>query len=56
MVDVIGRVWTPRVQREAALDEFERSGMAGTKFAKRIGHVEDEISGVSKMQLTIIVW
>lgn len=36
-VDVIGRVWTPRGQREAVLDEFERSGMAGTKFAEHIG-------------------
>ena len=36
-VDVTGRVWTPRVQREAVLDEFERSGMAGTKFAEHIG-------------------
>ena len=36
-VDVAGRVWTPREQREAVPDEFERSGMPGTKFAERIG-------------------
>ncbi|MEQ1851399.1 MAG: hypothetical protein ABMA01_07380 [Chthoniobacteraceae bacterium] len=36
-VDVTGRVWTPRELREAALDEFERCGMPGTKFAERIG-------------------
>ena len=36
-VDTAGRVWTPREQREAALDEFERSGMPASKFAERIG-------------------
>jgi hypothetical protein len=36
-VDRAGRVWTPREQREAALDEFERSGMPASKFAERIG-------------------
>ena len=36
-VDKAGRVWTPREQREAALDEFERSGMPSSKFAERIG-------------------
>jgi hypothetical protein len=36
-VDKAGRVWTPREQREAALDEFERSGMPESKFAERIG-------------------
>jgi hypothetical protein len=36
-VDTVGRVWTPREQREAALDEFERSGMPASKFAERIG-------------------
>ncbi len=35
--DVAGRVWTPRAQREAALDEFERSGLPATKFAAQIG-------------------
>ena len=35
-VDVIGRVWTPRGQQEAVLDELERSGMDGTKFADHI--------------------
>ena len=36
-VDVSGRVWTPREQREAALDEFERSGLPASKFAAHIG-------------------
>jgi hypothetical protein len=36
-VDATGRVWTPREQREAALDEFERSGLPATEFAARIG-------------------
>jgi transposase-like protein len=36
-VDTAGRVWTPRAQREAVLDEFERSGMPATKFAEHIG-------------------
>ena len=35
--DGAGRVWTPREQREAALDEFERSGMPATQFAAQIG-------------------
>ena len=33
-VDTAGRVWTPREQREAVLDEFERSGMPASKFAE----------------------
>jgi hypothetical protein len=36
-VDARGRVWTPRAQREAALDAFERSGLPATKFAEHIG-------------------
>lgn len=36
-VDATGRVWTPREQRDAVLDEFERSGMPAAKFAQRIG-------------------
>jgi len=36
-VDKAGRVWTPLEQREAALDEFERSGVPASKFAERIG-------------------
>jgi hypothetical protein len=35
--DVAGRVWTPRAQREAVLDEFERSGLPATQFAARVG-------------------
>jgi hypothetical protein len=36
-IDAAGRVWTPRAQRDAALDEFERSGLSATKFAAHIG-------------------
>jgi hypothetical protein len=36
-VDMAGRVWTPREQRDAVLDEFERSGLPATKFAAHIG-------------------
>jgi hypothetical protein len=35
--DVLGRVKTGAVQREAMLDEFERSGLSGTKFAAVAG-------------------
>jgi len=35
--DAAGRVWTPRAQREAALEEFERGGLPATKFAAHIG-------------------
>ena len=34
--DVLGRVKTGARQREAILDEFERSGLSGTKFAARL--------------------
>lgn len=36
--DVLGRVKTGTQQREAMLDEFERSGLSGTKFAARCIH------------------
>ena len=35
--DVLGRVKTPKVRREQLLDEFERSGLAGLKFAELAG-------------------
>lgn len=35
--DVLGRVKTPRVRQEALLDEFERSGVSGKKFAALVG-------------------
>ncbi len=35
--DVLGRVKTSVRQREAMLDEFERSGLSGTKFAAVVG-------------------
>jgi hypothetical protein len=35
--DVLGRVTTPLAQKEALLDEFERSGMNGVQFAKWCG-------------------
>jgi len=35
--DVRGRVRTPVKRREALLDEFERSGLSGPKFAALVG-------------------
>lgn len=35
--DVRGRVCTPAERREALLDEFERSGLSGPKFAALVG-------------------
>ncbi len=35
--DVLGRVMTPADLRDAILDEFEKSGLSGTKFAKARG-------------------
>lgn len=35
--DMLGRVKTTAVQREAMLDEFARSGLCGTKFAAVAG-------------------
>ena len=35
--DVLGRVKTPRARQEALLDEFERSGVSGLKFAALVG-------------------
>ncbi len=35
--DVSGRVWTPKAQRDAILDELERSGMPALKFAAVVG-------------------
>lgn len=35
--DVLGRVKTDAGQRESILDEFERSGLSGTKFAAVTG-------------------
>lgn len=35
--DVLGRVRTPPERREALLDEFERSGLTGQKFAALVG-------------------
>lgn len=36
-VDVLGRVRTPRDQRERILDAFEQSGIPGTRFAREHG-------------------
>lgn len=33
----LGRVCTPRAQREAMLDEFERSGLSAARFARAAG-------------------
>ena len=35
--DVLGRVKTPAARREQLLDEFEKSGLAGQKFAAVVG-------------------
>jgi hypothetical protein len=35
--DVLGRVKSPRARQEALLDEFERSGVSGKKFAALVG-------------------
>jgi len=35
--DTKGRVRTPEARRESLLDEFERSGLSGTKFAALAG-------------------
>ena len=35
--DVLGRVKTPAARREQLLDEFERSGLNGQKFAELVG-------------------
>jgi len=36
-MDVLGRVKTPAARREQLLDEFERSGLPGLKFAELAG-------------------
>ncbi len=35
--DVLGRVKTAKERREVILDEFERSGLSGSKFATLVG-------------------
>ncbi len=35
--DTLGRIKTPRERRERLLDEFERSGLSGVKFAALVG-------------------
>jgi len=35
--DTLGRVKTPAERREALVEEFEKSGMSGTKFAEYVG-------------------
>lgn len=35
--DVLGRVKTPAARREQLLDEFERGGTSGQKFAELVG-------------------
>jgi len=35
--DARGRVWTPPEQREAVLDEFEKSGLPAVQFATHLG-------------------
>jgi len=38
--DGVGRVRTPVARRESLLDEFERSGLSGPKFATLAGAFE----------------
>lgn len=35
--DTVGRVITPAARRQSLLDEFEKSGLSGTKFAALAG-------------------
>ena len=35
--DALGRVGTPRVRREALVEEFEKSGVSAKKFAALVG-------------------
>jgi hypothetical protein len=35
--DDLGRVRTPQARRESLLDEYERSGLSGAKFAALTG-------------------
>jgi DNA-binding transcriptional regulator YiaG len=35
--DVLGRMKTSAARRESLLDEFERSGLSGAKFAALVG-------------------
>jgi hypothetical protein len=35
--DVLGRIKTPAARREQLIDEFERSGLSGCKFAELAG-------------------
>ena len=35
--DVTGRVWTPKAQRDAILDQFESSGVSAAQFAAMVG-------------------
>lgn len=47
--DVLGRVTLPATQREALLDEFERSGMKGLPFAQLVGiHYQTFASWIQK--------
>ena len=43
--DVRGRVRIPDERREALLDEFERSGLSGVKFAQLAGVKYPTFSG-----------
>ena len=47
-VDEAGRVWTPRGLRDGVLDEFDRSGMPATQFAKRLGGEVSDVCFVGR--------
>lgn len=46
--DQVGRVRTPRARQEELLDEFERSGVSGPKFATLIGVNYQTFAGWAK--------
>jgi hypothetical protein len=46
--DKVGRVRTPRARQEELLDEFERSGVSGPKFAALIGVNYQTFAGWAK--------
>ena len=54
--DALGRIGYARGQREAWLDEFERSGLKGAAFARTVG--EGNIAGIlmAGVLMKILAW
>ena len=51
--DTRGRIRVPRERRESVLDEFERSGLTGAKFARLAGINYQTFAGwVQRRKLT----